>query len=259
MNNLNLFDRETRSLQFTFVINGLLAVASFVLLFLDSRTLVGISPWIKPIKFQVSIMIFVATVAWIARYLETTLKRKLATQISTCMLIEILIITLQAARGVRSHYNIGNPLDGILFGIMGVAIAYNTYLLGKLLYHFLRGPISLPRVYLRGIQYSLVSILIATVPGSLMIAWNSHTVGAQDGGPGLPFLNWSLLHGDLRVAHFIGMHGFQAFIILGALLTFGKIRLSERRAMGLLNLSFAIFLAITIGTFIQAALGHPFL
>ena len=37
----------------------------------------------------------------------------------------------------------------------------------------------------------------------------THTIGAEDGGPGLQFFNWSTIAGDIRSAHFITMHGLQ--------------------------------------------------
>ncbi|CAN5396904.1 hypothetical protein BH10ACI2_BH10ACI2_02000 [soil metagenome] len=88
-----------------------------------------------------------------------------------------------------------------------------------------------------------------------MSAQLGHTVGAPDGGPGLPLTNWSTVAGDLRIAHFLGLHSLQAVPIVGILLE--RFRIIGRTA---LTVGFAVtYFAAFVFLFAQAFSGRPFL
>jgi hypothetical protein len=142
------------------------------------------------------------------------------------MIVEDTIIALQSLRGVRSHMNYSTPLDGALFAVMGLFIAASSVFAAWLLVMWCRTDGGLPPAVVWGIRLGLVLLLAASVEGVRMVAWGGHTVGAEDGGSGLAFVNWSTGHGDLRVAHFFALHALQIFPLAGLALAATKLRSS---------------------------------
>ncbi|MET9956824.1 hypothetical protein ABZ135_35480 [Streptomyces sp. NPDC006339] len=60
----------------------------------------------------------------------------------------------------------------------------------------------------------------------------AHCVGVPDGGPGMPLTGWSSTGGDLRIAHFFGMHALQLIplvLLLPAALAPRLVRLADER------------------------------
>jgi len=224
----------------------MIAIAPF-----DHRTVMGINPWIKPIKFAISIAIYGWSVAWLLQYLPRP-QRAISWGVSIAMIVEILCIVMQAARGTTSHYNISTPFNAIAFGIMGSGVVLNTALIARLLWLFCR-PVAIPHGILWGVRLGLVLFLLASVEGTVMIRHEGHTVGLADGGPGLPLVNWSTRAGDLRIAHFAGLHALQLLPLAGWFLE----RRWPRRAVTGVALLFGVWLAVIALVFMQALAGRP--
>ena len=142
------------------------------------------------------------------------LVRGVAWATAVCLVAELALIDLQVLRGTTSHFNLATPFDATVTAVMGgaVVVVFTSALVAAGLLLSQRG---LPVWISYGIGGGLVVVILGMAEAVLMIANTNgpsaggHTVGAPDGGPGLPFLGWSTQHGDLRVAHFIGLHGLQ--------------------------------------------------
>jgi hypothetical protein len=134
------------------------------------------------------------------------------------MVVEIVAIAGQAARGTTSHFNESSPFNAIVFGIMGTAITVNTIAVAVMLGLLRRDTPGERLGYLWGMRLGMALFVVGSLLGFVIVGNRGHSVPGPDGGPGLPFLNWALDQGDLRVAHFVGLHALQALPLLGFLL-----------------------------------------
>jgi hypothetical protein len=104
---------------------------------------------------------------------------------------------------------------------------------------------------------ALVLFFFAIVPGVGMGSRARHTIGAEDGGTGMPLTNWSTTHGDLRVSHFFALHALQ--IIPLAAVAISYLPLARVTRGGLLALVILANIALAVWTWLAALAGRPFL
>jgi hypothetical protein len=89
----------------------------------------------------------------------------------------------------------------------------------------------------------------------------AHSVGVADGGPIMPVTGWSTTGGDLRIAHFVGLHALQALPLVAVLLVLLAGRVAVLRAEAvrtrLVAVASAGYGGLTLLTLWQALRGQP--
>jgi hypothetical protein len=250
---------------------ALLVPMAFGLL-LDPREIGGAPAWLKPAKFALSLGVYSLTVAWVFTFLPDwpRSRRIVGRMTAVVALVEVAIIALQAARGTTSHFNVGTPVDATLFSIMGLAIFAQTAASVAVAVALWRQRFA-DRAFGWALRLGMTLTIVGALTGGLMTRpteaqlaeanasgritlAGAHTVGAPDGGPGLPITGWSTQHGDLRVAHFVGLHALQVLPIL-TLVTFrGR---GERARLRLTLAAVAVYVLVFVTLLAQALRGVP--
>ena len=207
----------------------LVALVPFVVgLVADPHTITGVPAWLKPAKFAVSTAIYSLTLAWVFGALPTWARMRKVVGGTTAVVfaIEVAIIALQAWRGTTSHFNISSPLNAVLFGVMGTLIVAQTVASAAVAVALWREHAFRDQAMGWAMRLGMTLTIAGAATGGLMTrptpaqleqartthvmtVSGAHTVGAPDGGPGLPGVGWSTAHGDVRVPHFVGLHALQ--------------------------------------------------
>ena len=240
---------------------GFLHLIVFVLLPIyypfNHVSVLGINSTIKPMKFALSIWIYSWTMSLILDDVEDKPKVKTYSWMAViAMCFEQMAITSQALRGQLSHFNRADIYGIILFSMMGVFIltitlwtAYITYIFVKQKTHHLSPIIVL------SIKVGLIYFVVFSLFGGYISGLQGHTIGSTDGGNGLFFLNWSTLFGDLRVAHFWGIHSLQVIPLCAIL--FEKY-INKNHVLRATQLFSVLYLAFILFSMIQGLMGLPF-
>ena len=242
-------------------------------LVVDRRVITGAPAWLKPAKFALSTMI----ACWSFAYCIASITiwprfaRALDILLAAGLFLEIALIDMQAARGTSSHFNNGTHFDAIVYAVMGLSIACIWLSMLLLTIVLFRQPFA-GSAWGWSLRLGMVLALFGTGSGGLMTMPSSrqlaeahatgrmpivgaHTVGAPDGGRGLPVTGWSVEHGDLRIAHFIGMHGLQVLPLLAWWMA--RRRLPQGTQRHLVFSLAASYLALFLLLLWQAFRGQP--
>ncbi|WP_285587423.1 hypothetical protein [Actinomycetospora sp. NBRC 106378] len=223
----------------------LLALVCVGGLLLDPRVLGGQPIWAKPLKFSVSLAVYSPTLAWMVSLVRGDRAHRVASSAATVVAlagaIEMVAIVGQVIRGRASHFDVATPFDTAVWGVMAVSIVV-LWLANLVIAVMLLRERSLTPSIAWGVRLGLAVSLLgmavaflmtsptgaqiqaAKATGALPVS-GAHAVGVPDGGPGLAFLGWSTTGGDLRIGHFVGLHGLQVvpLVALGLLVLAARV------------------------------------
>jgi hypothetical protein len=251
--------------QGTLALYGMITIAlSLVALMLqvvDPRVLEsGVSVWVKPAKFFSSVGIFALTAAWFFGYVQPERRNSRLMRATVGVLIlsgtfELMWINWQAAQGLESHFNNDTLLYGVMYSLMGL---FAVLLIGTTLplaWEIARRPArGLSGDFVGAVVTGLLlTFLLGGILGGYMSAQAGHSVGLEGGRTFL--FGWNRSGGDLRVAHFLGIHAEQAIPIFAAMVA--EAGLGQRARWAALIVGAAAYAAMTLAIFAQAVAGQP--
>ena len=216
---------------------------------ITSTQVYQVNAWYKPFKFAFSTFTFAWAMAWYCHYLPSFSIQGFNWTLIILLGFEIIYISVMAAQGKQSHYNVSSPFFSMMFSMMALAATLVTLYTAYVgLLFFLHDFPALPNYYLWAIRMGIILFVVFSFEGFLMGSRMSHSVGLINDNSNLFILGWSKTVGDLRVAHFLGMHALQVLPLL-AFYILKNTKLTLLAAM--------LYAALAVVTLIQALNGKP--
>ena len=255
-----LLDRQRALATYGLAMLGL-SVLAFALQSVDPRLLdSGVNVWVKPAKFLSSVGILAVTAAWYFGYVRPERRRAPLMRFTVGLLLlagtfELAWIVWQGANGLESHFNNDTAFYALMYGLMGIFAVLLVATVLPLAWEIGRRPApGLSGDFVVALVVGLVlTFLLGGGFGGAIAANGGHSVGPEAGA--VPLFGWNRAGGDLRIAHFVGIHAEQAIPILAALAAAAG--LTERARWAALIGGTGLFVAVALALYAQAAAGQP--
>jgi hypothetical protein len=233
-----------------------------IALALDTRLYQGIPVWIKPLKFLLSFVLYLLTLAWATRHASAAVTsrpwwRWHERAVVVAVLAEVVWIGGAAALGTGSHFNVTSLPTGVLYGVMGFGAVLLTSATATLAFAIARDrtPALSPALragWVWGLGLTLPLTLLTA--GTLSAQPNHWVGGTLSDAAGLWLMGWSRDGGDLRVPHFFATHAMQCVPALAWCIA----RWRGPAAVGWVRAAAGLYTAFVLFTFAQALRGMPF-
>lgn len=207
----------------------------------------------KAVTFGVSFGVTVITIVWVTSWvrLGDRMRAVLLGAFTTASVVETALVTLQAWRGVPSHFNVETPFDAAVAGSLAIGGVSLVLMIIAFTIASFRGNPPVPISISVAIRIGFVILVIALAVGGVMIARGMQFVTAGD--PQAAYATG----GAFKPIHGVTMHAILVLPMLAWLLSFAD--WTERRRLGVVLLAAAAYIVIggVVSVITLAALAPP--
>ena len=235
-----------------------LIIPTLAAMMVDNRLVDGVNPWVKPLKFQLSLSLYLLTLALFAGFLPENMVASPVYRIYSVIVVvaialELLWLGNAAMRAIPAHFNTDPFYNGVyqVMGFLAILLTSATLVYGIAILTHRTDPLAL------AIALSLILTFVLTLGAAMPLASGSGSlVGSPTNGDTVWLMGWSREVGDLRVAHFFATHAMQVIPVAALVVMMLLPPLFQIPAiLG----SCAAYIAFTVWTFSEASAGRPFI
>jgi hypothetical protein len=197
-------------------------VLNFVLLFIcvgfslfDDTQVLGKNAWLLPMKYYLSIGIFIWSMGWYLYYLNNTLQRNvLIWGFLITTFIQTSLILLQSYRGESSFYNNNTPFDKLVVGFQTVNnIVFFLLMLATTYLFYFQKKNAVSQHFTWGIRMGMIIFLVGIFLGVFILIQNYYASSVNN-----VFLEnvgiSKQKHGNFNIPFFLGIHALQIIPLL---------------------------------------------